>query len=214
MVWLDQTWLMPGPVSTPHAKIEAQCQKCHTPWAGVVRNNCLACKKEMRYVEDRGIHRYAPIKECWTCHREHRTRPYPLATAWVNPDEFDHGWTGFDLKPWHAKSGCHRCHPRAGTYRIRQDTSGAPLDLDQEATCQGCHTDFNPVAWRHEKTTCNLDPTHGGLRCSYCHTKGWGDDKKPSCGGCHEENIQSRSVCQEPVATIGPLPGVEPAGVQ
>ena len=212
LVWLDQTWLMPGPVSLAHAKIEAQCRKCHTPWKGVARNSCLACKQQMKYVDDRGLHRYAPIKECRVCHREHRTRQYPLASAWVNPATFDHGWTGFNLKPWHAKSTCDQCHPRAGTYRILQKTSGFLLEFNGEVTCQECHTDFNPVAWRHEKSACNLDPTHGALKCAYCHTRGWGQGVKPSCAGCHPENIELRSVCQEAPSSIGSACQADQAG--
>lgn len=186
VVMLDTTWLMPGPVSRYHAKFAAQCARCHVPFSGTPNETCLACKAKMKLVEDRGIHRYAKIKQCATCHVEHRTRAYPLASAWVDPVTFDHQWTGFDLGRYHRKLACKKCHRDPDTYR------------KVARTCAGCHKDFVPGLWDHRKTGCNLDALHAGLACSQCHQHKWGPGLSPSCTRCHpKKDYDPKSLCRK-----------------
>lgn len=171
-IW-DETWFMPGPVSHPHAQIERQCGLCHPGFSGTPNSGCMACKTRMKYVEDRGVHLHGAEKRCSACHVEHRTRAYPLARAWVDPERFEHKWTGFDTGRFHKKLECSKCHAQGKPYR------------DVARTCDGCHSDFAPGVWAHDKTGCRLDALHSGLDCARCHSRGWGEGKTPSCAGCH-----------------------------
>ncbi len=183
--FVDETWFMPGPVSRAHAPIEGHCSLCHPGFSGAPNQACLACKPKMNIDQDRGIHRYAPIKRCAVCHMEHRTRDYPLASAWVDPDTFNHQWTGFDLGQYHNKLTCRRCHAPGQPYR------------DANKNCAVCHDNFAPGIWDHQKTDCRLDPLHSGLACASCHIDQWGPGKKPECRSCHvEDSYKARDICQ------------------
>ena len=182
---VDKSWFMPGPVSRPHARIEGECERCHPGFSGTPNESCLACKTDMKLIQDRGVHKFAPIKQCADCHVEHRTRDYPLARDWVRPTEFDHDWTGFALKPYHEKTVCAQCHPENRPYR------------EVETTCEGCHKDFNPAQWKHDSTGCGLDAIHDGLACGLCHDHGWGEPMVPACDHCHPAGkYQFREACE------------------
>ena len=186
VIW-DETWLMPGPVTRYHASIEAECRLCHPGFGGTPDSGCLSCKVKMKLVRDRGVHAHAPIKKCAHCHVEHRTREYPLASAWVDPADFDHKWTGFDLEPFHGKLECSKCH-QPGQPRLAADPK-----------CDGCHTDFFPGVWDHAKTGCAPGPLHANLACRVCHVSGWGDGLKPVCDSCHfEGKFEDRVLCLDP----------------
>ncbi len=186
LVALDTTWLMPGPVSKFHATIEAQCTHCHVPLAGTPNEKCLACKTKMKLMQNRGIHRFGKLKHCASCHVEHRTREYPLASAWVDPVTFDHRWTGFDLGRFHRKLACRQCHPNPGTYR------------QAKRTCAGCHKDFVPGIWDHRKTGCGLDALHAGLACEQCHQHKWVAGHLPVCKRCHPKtDYDPKILCRK-----------------
>lgn len=183
-IW-DTTWFMPGQVSQPHASIERKCAQCHPGFSGTPDSACMACKTGMKFVGDRGIHLNRSEQRCASCHVEHRTRAYPLARAWVDPDKFDHTWTGFDLGRFHKKLiTCTKCHSKAQPYS------------DVAKTCDGCHNDFKPGLWIHDKTECGLDALHSGIDCAQCHDRGWGKGKSPSCARCHpKEGYAPRQIC-------------------
>lgn len=180
----DETWFMPGPVSRVHARHESRCVLCHQGFKGAPKDSCLKCKTDMNLDMDKGVHKYAPLKECADCHVEHRTRDYPLASAWVDENRFDHSWTGFDLGKYHSKIECRRCHKAGENYR------------DVKSACDQCHQDFFPGLWDHARTGCNLDSLHNGFSCDKCHVNGWGPGKNPSCHDCHpEDDFDIHKVC-------------------
>ncbi|MBU2547914.1 MAG: hypothetical protein KKB20_05865 [Proteobacteria bacterium] len=182
-----ETWFMPGPVSRSHADIESRCRLCHPGFAGTPNGSCLACKDRMGLDPGRGIHRYAPVRRCTACHVEHRTRDYPLASDWIDPDRFDHGWTGFRLGRYHDGLACEKCHP-----------TGRPRRAARPA-CDDCHHNFSPGPWDHDKTGCRLDTLHAGLECRGCHVKGWGQGREPACEACHPgQGYGPRRVCLGP----------------
>lgn len=125
-----ETHFMPGPLSENHADIEGNCGACHPGFKGTPDASCLACKGKMKFDPNSGIHRYGPKRRCAACHNEHNGRNFPLATAWINPADFNHDWTGCglddvhrgvacqDCHPWGWKPGkhitCVKCHPKAG----------------------------------------------------------------------------------------------------
>jgi hypothetical protein len=182
-IW-DETWFMPGPVSRPHAGVERQCALCHPGFSGTPNSACMACKTRMGYVEDRGIHRHGEEKRCAVCHVEHRSRAYPLVRAWIDPDRFEHKLTGFDPGRFHKELKCSKCHSETKPYR------------DVARTCDGCHADFSPGVWTHDKTGCKLDALHSGLDCAECHNQGWGEGKTPLCVRCHAKaDYAPRRLC-------------------
>lgn len=186
----DETWFMPGPVSRSHEAIEGDCGRCHPGFSGTPNQSCLSCKDRMKLIRDSGIHRHAPIEHCATCHVEHRTRNYPLASAWVAPKAFNHDWTGFRLGKYHSKLDCRQCHLQGRPYR------------DAEPACDACHQNFHSGIWNHRNTGCDLDSLHVGLACRSCHRQGWGKEKTPSCQPCHPKGKYTPgSICRNGVVT-------------
>ena len=184
----NRSWLMPGPVSRYHAAIEKRCDKCHPGFRGAPNESCLKCKVKMKLVIDRGIHRHAAEKRCATCHIEHRSREYPLASAWVRKKDFKHQQTGYTLGRFHKKLACSKCHPPGLPYR----------SVRNRARCVQCHKDFSPGVWEHRKTKCTPDALHANLKCKACHINGWGAGKSPVCTGCHPKNkYQPKQLCRE-----------------
>ncbi|KIX14646.1 hypothetical protein [Dethiosulfatarculus sandiegensis] len=181
---VDETLLMPDHLSTAHGSLENNCKACHPGFKGTPDSNCLACKGKMSLVLETGIHKYAPVKKCSGCHQEHLGKNYPIAEAWIDPVNFNHNWTGFDLSPFHLNLACTDCHQAKGNYR------------HTPRQCGKCHRDFKPGLWNHAKVGCRLTPPHKDLPCRNCHTKGWGGDKQPTCSQCHPPNTyKPRMAC-------------------
>jgi len=207
--------LMPGEVSSAHARFEDDCGTCHDRSdKSRQRALCLGCHDHREIAADiqagEGFHGRAARKaQCNACHTEHKGRGADIVH--FDADGFDHKRTDFPLTGIHAATSCDACHHAGKRFREAQkgcqechrsdDAHRGKLGGD----CAQCHetTGFRPAKFDHSKTrfplkdahgkvactACHRDPGYKGtpMRCVDCHTA---DDvhrgsRGPDCGACH-----------------------------
>ena len=101
-----ETLLMPGKLTTAHAKYEDNCTNCHDRSDRSRQTGlCLACHKETAadVRQHRGYHGHlAAIEttECRACHTEHLGRNGDITK--LNREQFNHDHTDYPLKGAHA----------------------------------------------------------------------------------------------------------------
>ncbi|HYL71309.1 MAG TPA: cytochrome c3 family protein [Candidatus Dormibacteraeota bacterium] len=126
-----ETLLMPGKLSTAHAKYEEQCTNCHDRAnSGRQTQLCLDCHKDIAadVAGQRGYHGHVPGMagtQCHACHTEHLGRAADIVK--LVPERFNHDLTDYRLRGAHADVACASCHAAGKHYR------DAPRD------CLGCH---------------------------------------------------------------------------
>lgn len=202
---LRQKILMPGPLSSAHAKYETECEQCHISFDKKnLSSQCLECHEYV--AEDRetktgfhGQHNFALISNCDTCHSEHEGREFDITS--LQPEVFNHQHTRFPLDNAHQFLACDSCHKSDDKFR------------DADASCNGCHKEDEPhkgklgdqcdtchrptvwldlKAYDHSETQFPLEGQHKELPCKSCHFgqqyKLFGPEHKlkdDSCGSCH-----------------------------
>lgn len=74
----DLNWekaVTPGELSAAHAFLENNCEGCHTPVQGVLRENCVMCHANNAQILQRQPTAFhADVTECAYCHQEHHGR--------------------------------------------------------------------------------------------------------------------------------------------
>jgi hypothetical protein len=192
-----ETLLMPGKVSTAHAKLEAECAKCHDR-ADRSRQAqlCMDCHKDVAAdVRARaGFHgRLAGIEgaQCKACHAEHLGREADIVK--LSRSSFDHSRTDFALAGAHGTAPCAECHKKGAKYR---QATGACFDChradDAHAgkfgkDCGSCH-DSNGWAkarFDHGKTKFALRDRHAEIPCASCHAGNRYAGTPMQCVSCH-----------------------------
>ncbi len=189
----------PGPLSTPHEKLDGptECFQCHS--AGTSKSGmdtrCLACHTEIAWMQTavRGTHSKLGKKECVTCHPEHGGRAFQLI-VWEEgvQEKFDHQRAGFVLEGKHLEAKCRSCHKpelqKSGATALIRKKDRATSWLGLEPVCEKCHADPHrgqlgtkcaschaPKAWKpapgfdHGKSDFPLTGTHLKVECAKCH---------------------------------------------
>jgi hypothetical protein len=192
-----ETLLMPGKVSTAHAKLESECAKCHDR-ADRARQAqlCMDCHKDVGAdVRARaGFHgRLAGIEgaQCKACHTEHLGRETDIVK--LSRSSFDHSHTDFALSGAHSTAPCAECHKPGAKYRQatsacfdchrNDDPHGGKFGKD----CGSCH-DSNGWAkakFDHGKTKFALRERHAGIPCDSCHAGNRYAGTPMQCVSCH-----------------------------
>ena len=196
-----ETLIMPGKVTTAHAKIEQECSQCHDR-ADRDRQAalCLACHKEVAadVREGKGFHGHTPgIQggQCRACHTEHAGRGADIVK--LSPHAFDHDRTDFRLAGRHATAACENCHKSGRKYR---EAPSACIDCHRNADphggrlgndCGRCH---EPAAWSrtrfdHDKTRYPLRDAHREVACAGCHSGNHYQDVPSACAACHAPGV-------------------------
>ncbi len=209
----------PGPLSGAHAKLEANCQACHSSFAREAQNGkCLACHKGIAADVQRsaGFHGKsdARSKPCKTCHSEHHGRGKQLTR--FSRTGFNHNLTNYPLVGGHAKATCAGCHGNNTHYRGLSTTcanchaKNDPHKGQLGRNCQACHTvtDWKrPLPFDHAKTGFALAGSHRQIGCLTCHSGQRWKGLPQTCIGCHAKNDVHRgsrgtncSTCHNPSA--------------
>jgi hypothetical protein len=190
--------LMPGPLTSAHAKYEDDCSQCHGKSIGKSENiQCLAChdKVAVDVRQKHGFHGRSPQlvgKECRQCHSEHQGRNADIIG--LVPALFEHGHTDFPLEGAHRGLTCDGCHAKGKPFR---DTPSACVDCHKKddihkdqmgKQCQDCHS---AEVWRqprfdHSKTRFPLRAAHQKVDCASCHPGQKYKGVPTSCAGCHK----------------------------
>jgi hypothetical protein len=189
--------IMPGPVSTGHAKIEAECSDCHDR-ANRERQTaqCLDCHKDVAgdIRAKTGYHgrmRESGNGQCRGCHTEHLGRDADIMR--LNQAGFTHELTNFKLQDAHVALTCASCHKSNVPYRKtpatcigchhKDDVHRGSLGTD----CTSCH---DVKAWQqphfdHDKTAFTLTNRHREVACAACHSGERYKGLPKDCIGCH-----------------------------
>ena len=192
-----ETLLMPGKVSSAHAKLEETCTNCHD--RSNVRTQtslCLACHKEIAadQREHRGYHGRmlnATLSECRACHTEHKGRAADIVR--LEPAHFDHQLTELPLRGAHIALACEACHKPGKTFRALPATCVSCHNADDvhhgqfTQSCGDCHgaADWGAATFHHEQTRFALSGAHTAVACNACHIAGRYKPTPSTCAGCH-----------------------------
>jgi hypothetical protein len=188
--------IMPGPVIMGHAKVETQCNKCHTVMSSASRNPlCLDCHDKVAgdIKTQHGFHgltKDLDKKECQACHIEHKGRQADI----VKLDErmFSHQQTDFPLQGAHKNVSCLQCHVSGKKYR---DAPGQcvtcheknPHDGKLGKECATCHSQstWTVMKFDHDKTKFKLLGKHNEVACDSCHINNQYKNVPVDCFSCH-----------------------------
>jgi hypothetical protein len=190
--------LMPGPLSSAHAKLEQNCDNCHVAFSKKSQDKlCLTCHKEIQAdrIASMGFHGRSPLMsglECNNCHTEHKGRDASIIQ--LSTETFSHDQTDFPLLGSHRQIDCIGCHLKGKKF------SEAP------STCFGCHDKTQPhkgnlgnkcetchqvskwtvvAAFDHSKTAFPLQGKHASVPCANCHLGEVYKDLPSTCNDCH-----------------------------
>jgi hypothetical protein len=200
--------VMPGPLSSPHASLEANCAACHKPFSRELQKSlCLDCHADVArdITENAGFHgKTANVgtAECATCHTEHTGRAADILH--LDRDKFDHSVTSFPLRGKHAETKCESCHtPDKKSFHAADTECNACHAKDDRhhgnlgTTCADCHTEttWKEVHFDHaQKTDYALTGAHGRLSCVSCHVDEKYEDTAKTCIGCHAKDDKHKGT--------------------
>jgi len=188
----------PGPLAKAHAKLEATCSACHTPFSRETQNAlCLSCHKPVAadLSAHTGFHgRSAEVaaSQCRRCHTDHKGRDADI--VFFDPRLFDHVLTQFPLTGGHIGLACVSCHAANTKSRDapiacaachgKEDPHKGSLGSD----CGSCHVSDNwrkTGAFDHSKTKLPLTGAHAKAECRSCHAGKQFTQLPLTCIGCH-----------------------------
>ena len=190
--------LMPGPLSSAHAKFEENCQNCHKPFSkGAQDVLCLACHKEI--AADRaassGFHGKSKLLTdvtCSHCHGEHEGRQADIVQ--IDNEIFDHNTTDYPLLGAHKQVECNGCHLEGKKWSEAAGTcfgcheEGQPHKGNLGKNCENCHevSKWSRVAaFNHSKTKFALLGRHANVVCMGCHIGEIYKNLPSACNECH-----------------------------
>ena len=190
--------ISPGALARPHAALEGSrnCTQCHGGRAEPTTQRCLACHREIAWLQrqGQGFHARRDARgDCASCHPDHAGRDFELI-QWPSgsPERFDHARAaGYALDGSHATAKCTACHTSelrtspAAQLSPRKTSSGW---VGLETDCKSCHTDphrgtltdactrchdtrkwGDAPGFDHERTDYPLTGKHADVACAKCH---------------------------------------------
>lgn len=189
--------LMPGELTSAHAKLEQDCKQCHESFSrGDQARLCRTChdKVDRDIANKRGFHGTSPqasTHDCHDCHSEHKGRDADIVG--LKPALFDHRQTDFALQGAHRVLECSACHARDKPHREAASACNACHKKDDVhrgqmgAQCQDCHSaeGWGASGFNHDKTKFPLRDRHKEADCAACHPDRKYQGTTTSCAGCH-----------------------------
>lgn len=198
---LKQQILMPGPLIAGHAKFEADCESCHTPFAkGGLTERCLKCHEDIAADRNnkQGFHGIAPAAQssaCDICHTDHEGRDADISG--LLKESFNHQHTDFVLEGTHATLKCSSCHKPGKSWREAPQACVACHEDDDPhqgvlgKECQVCHQATRwtqRLPFDHSSTAFALHGRHSDVPCSSCHIAQQYQFADQRCINCHRAN--------------------------
>lgn len=192
-----ETLLMPGPVTSSHAKFETTCTSCHDRTNVRTQTSlCLECHKQIAtdVSGHHGFHGHMPNAaegECRACHTDHKGRSADIVQ--FDPSHFDHRLTDFPLNDAHAGLPCEQCHKPHSPWRsVVTGCAGCHKADDAHhgqftQSCADCHStrDWSGGKFDHGTTHFALTGAHETVSCNACHIGGRYKPTPATCDGCH-----------------------------
>jgi hypothetical protein len=146
-----------------------ECKNCHH------EESCVKCHDVTKSNIKKEISAEFKHKKCENCHNTVDKTGCEKCHTYKELEPFNHKVrTGFELKSYHSKLSCSRCHQTKTVF------------TGLSSSCTSCHSGWNSKSFNHKVTGLALDDVHFEFECSDCHT---GEDfsKTPSCENCHDD---------------------------
>ena len=205
----------PGPLSSGHAPLAADCEACHDPGAGSTALRCAGCHVDEPAVMSKPQTRFhADMTSCVECHPEHGAAALPTTgelheelvavSVLLDPSAEAPSVAALDCVTCHGASEphagyfgdeCLTCHSTT-TWSV----PGYVHPAEQSGHCGECHkpppNHFNPMF----SAQCTAMLGHGGAvsDCDGCHsTAGWDE----ILGAKWHRDTMSHRARREPSAT-------------
>ena len=139
---------------------EESCVKCHDVTKSNIKKEIPA---EIKHKKCENCHDTNDKASCESCHANKELEPFNHKVR-----------TGFELKNYHSKLSCSRCHQTKTVF------------TGLNSSCKSCHIGWNNKTFNHKITGFVLDELHSEFDCSDCHI---GEDfsKNPLCENCHDD---------------------------
>jgi hypothetical protein len=193
-----ETLLMPGKLTSAHAKYEEQCTQCHDRSNSARQTRlCLDCHKEIAadVARQRGYHGHLPgiaTAECHACHSEHLGRGADIVK--LVPEQLNHDLTDYPLRGAHTALACGGCHVAGKPYReaprdcLACHKKEEPHEGRLGRDCASCHDEsaWRHISYDHGKTPFPLHDRHAEVACAACHFGNRYKDTPRECVSCHE----------------------------
>ena len=194
----------PGPLAAVHQRDSrltgfGSCSQCHGGWFGSMAESCLECHNIIGDQIDAGAGLHGALDkrkaaQCALCHSDHHGADFAIvnrqsfAQAGVaKPEEFDHGFVGFEMGGKHLELACAECHKNAqagvlgegetryiGLTKACASCHEDPHEGRMVVSCAQCHgqESFDVLySLGHEKHL-PLTGGHAGVSCRTCHAQG------------------------------------------
>ena len=155
---LPQVWsesVKPGELSKFHSSLENDCNECHTPYLGVVRDQCVVChaaQTELLKKQNTAFH--SSISSCTGCHFEHQGKDASIT-------KMDHTHLALVATEMLKNGTSNTENVELGITSLleftRKSYHGTDTVLEKTLNCVSCHTNQD----RHRALF--------GNDCSSCH---------------------------------------------
>ena len=192
-----ETLLMPGKVTSAHAKIESECTNCHDRSNRTSQNTlCMNCHKDIaaNVSGRKGFHGKLAMQsevQCHGCHTEHQGRDADIVK--LVPEQFNHNLTNYPLQEAHALLACNSCHQSGKKFSETTTTCVSCHKKDEPHqgqlgnNCASCHgmTTWLNAKFDHGQTKFPLTNKHAEVPCASCHLQNRYKNTPEQCASCH-----------------------------
>ncbi len=146
--------VQPGKLSKVHANLESNCQECHSPYRGVVRDQCVTCHAaQTELLKKQNTKFHASIGSCTGCHVEHQGRDSSIT-------KMDHSHLALvGLEMLDRSQSPENAESKIISFlrSERSDYHGTTIAAEEMLNCNSCHANQD----RHRSLF--------GSDCSACH---------------------------------------------
>ncbi len=173
-------FIEPGKLSKFHANIEQNCNQCHVPYLGVIRDRCVVCHAApTELLEKQNTTFHSSITSCTGCHFEHQGRDASIT-------KMDHTHFALVAREMSKNGNLNSQNMKFENILIpesaRKSYHGTDFALEKTLNCVSCHANQD----KHRSLF--------GNDCSSCHnTSDWtisSFSHPPStnrdCSQCHQ----------------------------
>lgn len=218
-IWLavryPHTMFNPGELVQGHQDLKEKCFSCHTPFAGIPNEKCIAChkladigKEEPRLGDGSKIafHEKLSNQECTACHTDHKGIDPGTSLSGFDHEMLSAGVTN-DCAVCHQKpadklhaqlsASCKSCH-KTDDWKLATAFDHAMLQGAEKNDCTGCHQSPKDVFHGSMKDNCDqCHRTDKWVPATFEHASFFVLDENHDarCEVCHLKNNYKAYTC-------------------
>lgn len=169
----------PGKLSKYHANLENDCNSCHAPYKGVIREQCVTCHAaESEILKKQNTSFHSTVTSCTGCHVEHQGRD----TSITKMDHTHLALVATEMLMKATSSGIEVGRTEPTIHQAaRKGYHGTDAELEKTLNCNTCHVNQDKhrslfgtdCATCHETVKWSIQafrhPLPTSRDCSQCH---------------------------------------------